>query len=58
VLEGSGRETRGNGTASATVEVGMSEQDAVIRVRVVTSLEVTGKQTAGSHPADARGAEH
>jgi len=44
VLEGSGRETRGTGTASATVEVGMSEQDAVTRVRVVTSLEVTGKQ--------------
>ena len=44
VLEGSGRETRGTGTASATVEVGMTEQDAVTRVRVVTSLEVTGKQ--------------
>jgi uncharacterized protein len=44
VLEGSGRETRGTGTASATVEVSMSEQDAVTRVRVVTSLEVTGKQ--------------
>ncbi|HYX61519.1 MAG TPA: SRPBCC family protein [Streptosporangiaceae bacterium] len=44
VLEGSGRETRGAGTASATVEVSMSEQDADTRVRVVTSLEVTGKQ--------------
>ena len=44
VLEGSGRETRGTGTASATVEVCMSEQDADTRVRVVTSLEVTGKQ--------------
>ena len=44
VLEGNGRETRGAGTASATVEVSMSEQDAVTRVRVVTSLEVTGKQ--------------
>jgi hypothetical protein len=44
VLEGNGRETRGTGTASATVEVSMSEQDAVTRVRVVTSLEVTGKQ--------------
>ena len=44
VLEGSGRETRGTGTASATVEVSMSEQDAVTQVRVVTSLEVTGKQ--------------
>jgi carbon monoxide dehydrogenase subunit G len=45
VLEDNGRETRGTGTASATVEVSMSEQDAVTRVRVVTSLEVTGKQT-------------
>ncbi len=44
VLEGSGRETRGTGTASATVEVSMTEQDADTRVRVVTSLEVTGKQ--------------
>ena len=44
MLEGSGRETRGTGTASATVEVGMTEQDAVTRVRVATSLEVTGKQ--------------
>jgi carbon monoxide dehydrogenase subunit G len=44
VLEGSGRETRGTGTASATVEVSMSEQDADTRVRVVTTLEVTGKQ--------------
>ena len=44
VLEGSGRETRGTGTASATVEVSMSEHDADTRVRVVTSLEVTGKQ--------------
>ena len=44
MLEGNGRETRGTGTASATVEVSMSEQDAVTRVRVVTSLEVTGKQ--------------
>ena len=44
VLEGNGRETRGTGTASATVEVSMSEQDAVTRVRLVTSLEVTSKQ--------------
>jgi len=44
VLEGNGRETRGTGTASATVEVSMSEQDAVTRVRLVTSLEVIGKQ--------------
>lgn len=44
MLEGNGRETRGTGTASATVEVSMSEHDAVTRVRVVTSLEVTGEQ--------------
>jgi carbon monoxide dehydrogenase subunit G len=44
VIEGNGRETRGTGTASATVEISMSEQDAVTRVWVVTSLEVTGKQ--------------
>jgi len=44
VLEGNGRETRGIGTTSATVEVSMSEPDAVTRVRVVTSFEVTGKQ--------------
>ena len=44
VLEASGRETRGSGTASATVEVTMSEQGAVTQVRVVTSLEITGKQ--------------
>jgi uncharacterized protein len=43
VLEASGRETRGSGTASATVEVTMSEQ-GVTQVRVVTSLEITGKQ--------------
>ena len=43
VLEASGRETRGSGTASATVEVTMSEQGAVTQVRVVTSLEITGK---------------
>jgi hypothetical protein len=50
VLEGSGRETRGAGTASATVEVSMSEQDADTRVRVVTSLEVTGKQAQFAAP--------
>ena len=44
VLEARGRETRGSGTASATVEVTMSEQGAVTQVRVVTSLEITGKQ--------------
>jgi carbon monoxide dehydrogenase subunit G len=44
VLEASGRETRGSGTASATVEVTMSEQGAVTQVKVVTSLEITGKQ--------------
>jgi carbon monoxide dehydrogenase subunit G len=32
VLQGSGRETRGSGTASATVEVRMSEEGSVTRV--------------------------
>jgi carbon monoxide dehydrogenase subunit G len=44
VLEASGRETRGGGTASATVETRMSEEGSVTRVTVVTALEVTGKQ--------------
>lgn len=56
VLEGNGRETRGTGTASATVEVSMSEQDAVTRVRVVTSLEVTGKQAQRRRHAGAEAA--
>lgn len=44
VLQGTGRETRGSGTASATVEVGMSEDGSVTRVTVSTELDVTGRQ--------------
>ena len=43
VLEASGRETRGSGTASATIETGLSEQDSATRVTVHTDLNVTGK---------------
>jgi carbon monoxide dehydrogenase subunit G len=43
VLEASGRETRGSGTASATVEARMSEQGSGTKVTVVTDLDVTGK---------------
>jgi hypothetical protein len=50
VLEGNGRETRGTGTASATVEVSMSEQDAVTQVRVVTSLEGNDRQAGAVRP--------
>jgi hypothetical protein len=44
VLQGSGRETRGSGTASATVEVRMSEAGSVTRVTVNTELDITGRQ--------------
>jgi hypothetical protein len=44
VLQGTGRETRGSGTASATVEVRMSEEGSVTRVTVSTELDVTGRQ--------------
>ena len=44
VLQGSGRETRGSGTASATVEVRMSEEGSVPRVTVNTELDITGRQ--------------
>jgi uncharacterized protein len=43
VLEANGRETRGSGTASATVEVRMSEQESDTTVTVITDLDVTGK---------------
>lgn len=43
-LEASGRETRGSGTASATVEAQMSEEESATRVRVRTSLNITGRQ--------------
>jgi carbon monoxide dehydrogenase subunit G len=44
VLQGTGRETRGSGTASATVEVRMSEEGSVTRVTVSTELDITGRQ--------------
>jgi uncharacterized protein len=43
VLEASGRETRGSGTASAVIETRMSERDSGTQVSVVTDLDVTGK---------------
>lgn len=43
-LEASGRETRGSGSASATVEIQMSEQGSATHVTVRTTLEITGKQ--------------
>jgi hypothetical protein len=43
VLQASGRETRGSGSASATVEARMSEQGSATQVTVVTDLDVTGK---------------
>jgi hypothetical protein len=44
VLEGSGRETRGSGSASATVETRMSEQGSATQVIVDTNLQISGKQ--------------
>lgn len=44
VLKGSGRETRGSGSASATVETRMSEEGSSTRVTVDTTLEISGKQ--------------
>ena len=44
VLQGSGRETRGSGTASATVEVRMSEAGSTTQVTVNTDLDITGRQ--------------
>jgi hypothetical protein len=44
VLEASGRETRGSGSASATVEARMSEQESGTQVTVGTSLQISGKQ--------------
>jgi carbon monoxide dehydrogenase subunit G len=43
VLEANGTEVRGSGTASATIQTQLHEQDSVTRVRVVTDLNVTGK---------------
>jgi carbon monoxide dehydrogenase subunit G len=44
VLQASGRETRGSGSASATVEARMSEQESGTQVTVGTSLQISGKQ--------------
>lgn len=42
-VEAAGKETRGAGTASATVEAKLDEEDGQTRVRVHTSLNVTGR---------------
>ena len=44
VLQATGRETRGSGSASATVEARMSEQESDTHVTVGTSLQISGKQ--------------
>ena len=44
VLEATGRETRGSGSASATVEAQMSEQGSATHVTVGTTLEISGRQ--------------
>jgi carbon monoxide dehydrogenase subunit G len=43
VLEGKGRETRGAGTASATVTGELHEEGSSTRVTVTTDLDITGK---------------
>lgn len=43
VLDASGKEARGNGTAKATVTTTMTEQSGSTRVDVVTDLNVTGR---------------
>ena len=42
-VEAAGKETRGAGTASATVEAKLEEENGETRVRVHTSLNVTGR---------------
>jgi carbon monoxide dehydrogenase subunit G len=42
-MEAAGKETRGAGTASATVEASLEEEDGQTRVRMHTSLNVTGR---------------
>jgi carbon monoxide dehydrogenase subunit G len=44
VLEASGRETRGSGSAAATVDARMSEQESGTQVTIGTSLQISGKQ--------------
>jgi carbon monoxide dehydrogenase subunit G len=43
VVEAKGRETRGSGTAAATVTASMAEQAGSTRVTVVTDLAITGR---------------
>jgi len=43
VLEGGGRETRGNGTAKATITCRLVESDGNTEVFVDTDLDITGK---------------
>ncbi|WP_433267806.1 SRPBCC family protein [Actinosynnema sp. CS-041913] len=43
VLKASGKDTRGNGTASATVSVTLAGEDGGTAVSVVTDLAVTGR---------------
>lgn len=43
VVEAKGRETRGSGTAAATVTASMVEEGRSTRVTVVTDLAITGK---------------
>lgn len=43
VVEAKGRETRGSGTAAATVTASMADEGASTRVNVVTDLAITGK---------------
>lgn len=43
VVEAKGRETRGSGTASATIEIRMQDEGSSTRVYVGTDLDVTGR---------------
>lgn len=43
VLDASGKDSRGNGTAAATVTATLSEDDGTTAVRVDTDLKITGK---------------
>ena len=43
VLEASGKETRGSGTASATIRSSLQDEDGQTRVLVRTTMTVTGR---------------
>lgn len=43
VLKASGKDTRGNGTASATVTVSLTEVDGATAAKVVTDFTITGR---------------